>query len=462
MNIVISGPFGLGSLADEAVLAGLLARLADKHEIIILSAHPERVLEIHEHENVKALALPAPGSLLSTPDAWQALAKAHLIVVASAGTISDSGNPPSRVWLSHMEHARTLRIKSAVVGIGARPIPDARDRTRVQRLLHNFTDCLSARDEESKLTLIGYALSSSRISNNGSTVLGLGLKPVKATVSGPRVGLVLAPRIPSHNEFGYEETHASGAVLAATQALAQGILQESGVRLTVFHDATPAALKHAAALLPKNTPESTTTEGSFELIAADRPLNEIREAMAACEVVFSCSLQGMILAATAGVPVLGPAAEMGLNEFAASLLPAGQVWAIPSGPLAEVFEVSLALERIKAARADSAKLREYIALRMKMLLRKEAQNGRMLELLVPRRERWDADRAREATTSGAAPARRGRKPERGGRDSRDSGSSRASSDMPWPIRDEGPEDRPVRGRSDARSSSRSPSRRPKR
>jgi polysaccharide pyruvyl transferase WcaK-like protein len=431
LNIVISGPFGLGSLSDEAVLAGLLARLGEKHEITIFSANPERVLEIHEHANVKALLLAAPGSLLSTPDAWQAMAKSHLLVATSAGTISDSGNPPSRAWLSHMEQARTVGIKSAVVGIGARPIPDARDRTRVQRLLHNFTDCLSARDEESKLTLIGYALSSSRISNNGSTVLGLGLQPVKAAVRAPRVGLVLAQRIPSHNDFGFEEQHASGAVLSATQALAQGILSESGMHLTVFHDATPAALKHATALLPKNA-----MDGGFELVAADRPLNEIREAMAACEVVFSCSLQGMILAATAGVPVLGPLAETGLKEFAESLLPAGQTWAIPSGPLAEVFEVALALERIKAARADAAKLREHISGRMKMLLRKEAQNGRMLELLVPRRDRWDPEQAREAASSGAAPERRSHKPERSG--------GRASREITWPIRDEGPDDRPPR------------------
>ena len=397
LKIVISGPFGLGSLADEAVLAGLLARLsAAKHEITVLSAHPDQILELHELGNVRAVALPAPGSVLSTPEAWQAMAKAHLVVVATAGTIGDSGNPPARTWLSHAEHARTLEIKSAVVGVGARPIPDARDRTRVQRLLHNFTDCLSARDEASKLALVSYGLSSSRISNNGSPVFALGEKLPKATPTVPRVGLVLAPRIPSHPDFGFEEVHASGPVLAATQALAAGLLQEAGVRLSVFHDHTPAAEKHARALTPKG---SEIDAARIDYIPCDRPISEIREAMAACEVIFSCSLHGVILAATAGVPVLGCDAETGTKYILDMLMPGANL-AIPAGAQGEPFDVAVALERLKQRRADAATLREKVSARLKLLVRKEAQNGRMLELLVPRRDRWDVDAARDAEKPG--------------------------------------------------------------
>ena len=438
MKIVITGPFGLGSFADEAVLAGLLSRLtAAKHEITVLTPHPDKVLEIHELGNVRAVELPAPGSVLSTPEAWGAMAKALLVIVAGAGEIGASGNPPSRTWLSATEHARTLGIKSAVVGVGARAIPDARDRTRVQRLLHNFTDGLSARDEASKLAMVGYGLSSSRMSNIGSPAVALGETLPKATVTAPRVGLVLAPRIPSHPDFGFEEQHASGAVLTATQALTAGILAEAGVSLSVFHDNTEAAEKHAHALLPKGSEIDATR---IEFIPCDRPMKEIREAMAACEVVFSCSLHGAILAATAGVPVLAPEAETGARAFLDTLMPAGAL-SIPAGADGEPFDVAMALARIKERRADSAKLRATVAARLKLLVRKEAQNGRMLDLLVPKRDRWDVDAAKDAHKPGS-PGSSGKRKRR----EEDSGDEDAEPDFDEesiPIREDR-NDRPSR------------------
>ena len=421
MNIVISGPYGLGSLSDEAVLAGLLARLAGAHAITVLTSNPERVAAAHPifaasaamddngedddeddepeaEEEVRAkkspgekkgpehilVQLPGPGSLLSTPRAWNAMAKGHALVLASAGTISDAGNPPARVWLSQLEHGRTAGVKTALVGIGARPAPDARERARIQRFLHNFTECLSARDDTTKEVVCEYGMSPSRISNNGSPALALASvvrASAPATPVPGRIGIVLTPRVPSRDEFGFEAAHLSGHVAAPMAKLIGDLLAQPGVSVTLFHDDTPPMESAIHALIP------ASAAGRVTALSPAQPIEKLRESMAGCEVVFSCSLHGLMLAATAGVPVIGLQAETGAREFLRTLMPESDTWLLPSGADGAAFDAAFALQRIAAARTGAAGLREFVGNKLKVLLRKEAQNGRMLELLVPRRDR---------------------------------------------------------------------------
>src|SRR6185295_4785988 len=163
MNIIISGPFGLGSLSDEIVLAGLLSHLK-KHSVTILTGNSEET-EALNPGIASVVQLPDPSAILSNREALDSLSQAHLLILASAGCVGASGKPPARVWFSQLEHARSMEIKTAAVGLGALPIDDPRERVRLQRLLHNCTDCISVRDEESKLAAIDYGMSPIRISN---------------------------------------------------------------------------------------------------------------------------------------------------------------------------------------------------------------------------------------------------------------------------------------------------------
>jgi polysaccharide pyruvyl transferase WcaK-like protein len=191
----------------------------------------------------------------------------------------------------------------------------------------------------------------------------------------------LSPRVPSRDEFGFEETHLSGHVAAPMAKLIGDLLAQPDVTVTLYHDETPAMESAVHTLIPATARERVTALSPVD------PIEKLRESMAGCEVVFSCSLHGLMLAATAGVPVIGLQAETGAREFLRTLLPESDTWLLPAGADGAAFDAAFALQRIAAARAGAATLREAVANKLKVLVRKEAQNGRMLELLVPRRDR---------------------------------------------------------------------------
>ena len=397
MNIVILGPFGYGSLADEAVLAGLLKRLLatgrgtgnptvasgtpPKHNVTVLSADPEKTAAIHD---AHAVALANPGSVVSTPDAWEALTQAHLLVAAGGGVLGAQGKTPSRVWLSAVEHAHRVGVKTAVVGVGAREIAEPRERIRLQRLLHNFTDSTSTRDAESKGTLVSYGLSPNRVSNNGDPALALAAGEI---VYAPRerVGLVVAEAVPSRETFGPEGRRVFQPLLQATRTL----VADLDCEVIVFHDDTDSA-RECVARLRDGLPAERVSA-----LAADCPLARIRAEMAACQVVFSQTLHGLLLAAGCGVPVVGLSAEPGAEAFLKFLGCAD--CALP--PQESAFDAALASARLRELLARAPEVSRLVRQRVAILARKEAQNARMLEFLVPRRERFAKRASRQHSTA---------------------------------------------------------------
>ncbi|MFH0940041.1 MAG: polysaccharide pyruvyl transferase family protein [Planctomycetota bacterium] len=384
MNIVILGPFGYGSLADEAVLAGLLKRLLttdrgeasesdqpSKHNITVLSFDPEKTKTIHD---THAVQLANPGSIMNTPAAWEALTQAHLFIVAGGGVLSDQGKTPARVWLGAVEHARRIGVKTAVIGVGALEIADPRERIRLQRLLHNFTDSSSTRDAESKRILIGYGLNPNRVSYNGDPALALTNDSITYTPRDRRVGLVISEAVPSRATFGLEHQKVSTKLLQSGRTLIKNLDCE----VVIFHDDTAAAQEHVASLRDGLPLDRILTR------AVDCPLPLIQTEMAACQAVFSYTLHGLMLAAGGSVPVVGLSVERGVTPLLTFL--GFPNCALP--PQEDGFDATLALVRLREMIAKAPEISRTVGLRMAMLARKEAQNARMLEFLVPKRDRY--------------------------------------------------------------------------
>jgi len=376
MNVVISGPFGRGSLADEAVLAGLLKHLKHAKNVVnVLSANPDATREMHGVEAIKA---GEPGAFLSNKGVWAALEKAHLFVLAGAGVINAKGTMPARVWLGQLEHAQTAGVKTAVIGIGAQKIDEARDRARVQRLLHHCAEGISARDASSKAAFITYGMNANRVSANGDPTLALlATGDVAQPGAGElRIGIVLAASVPTRTEFGFENLEPNDVDAKFTQGLVAELLKNGAAQIRVFHDDTDEAGEFADSL-------EAVDESKVELIAAEIPIADIQKELAQCHAVFSFSLQGLMLAATSGAPAAGLVDETGAAEFLnAAGLSEGIV---ATRDAAATANVVLALAR-------NAELREKLKGKMSALKKKEAQNARMMELLVPRRvsrERMD-------------------------------------------------------------------------
>src|ERR1043165_6064784 len=172
MNILLSGPFGLGSLCDEIVLGGVLKPLlAAKHEVTLLAADYDAAAAAHP--DIEIIELPSPASLLSTPEAYKALGAAHFFGLCGAGVISDKGKHPARAWLGQLESARQMELVTDLIGAGAIDIDDRREQARVQRILHHFADGITVRDDASKEALIRVGLNANRVSVSGDPVLAL-------------------------------------------------------------------------------------------------------------------------------------------------------------------------------------------------------------------------------------------------------------------------------------------------
>lgn len=368
MNIIISGPFGQGSLSDEIVLAGMLSHLK-KHSVTVFTTNTEESAVLNP--GINAVELSDPNAILSNREALDVLSHAHLLILTGAGCISESGKPPARLWFSQLEHAKSMDVHTAAVGVGALPLSDPRERVRLQRLLHNCTDCLSVRDEESKLAVVAYGMSHTRVSNNGSPGLALNAEITSAKEDG-RIGFVLSLRVPSRKDFSYNDS-VNGADAAAAAKLIGELLSDSKTKLTIFHDDSDEAEESAHSL-------ASAGGDRVAFQPADRPVAELRDVLATCDGVFSMSLQGLVLSASVGVPAVGLSAEPGAQYLQAAL-------GLPDF----VVEMDHAAEKIRELLTRSAAVRETIKQRMHALRRKEAQNGRMLELLVPRRERRTDD-----------------------------------------------------------------------
>jgi polysaccharide pyruvyl transferase WcaK-like protein len=376
MNVVVSGPFGQGSLADEALLAGLLVHLiAAKHKVTVLTPEPQAVLEIYD--DVEALKLPAPGTMLSTPKIWDTLSKSQLLVIISAGVISDKGEVPARVWLGQAEHGRRAGAKTAVMSLGAVPIEDTRERVRVQRQLHNFTDYISVRDAESKRVVIDYAISATRVSHNGDFTLALLRNKIEAKPDAKvarTAGVVLSNTIPTRGEFGLGSREFSPEVIQQYRAVVEK-LTKAGIRVRLFHDDIDEA-RAAAETICEDLPDDLIDHPD-----AGDDIATTRERMAGCGVVFSPSLHGLILATTCSVPVVGMAAETGASSFLTSL---GLAENALRGAAINADDVVAAIQRVLG---DHAKLQALVIERVAGLAKKQAQDARTLELLVPRRDR---------------------------------------------------------------------------
>jgi polysaccharide pyruvyl transferase WcaK-like protein len=372
MNIVISGPFGMGSLADEAVFAGLLKHVSgEKNSVSVLTFDAEKTTRIH---NVPAVTLQSPSAFITNMEVWRLLEKAHLFVLASAGPMSSAGKQPARNWLAQLEHAQRAGAKTAIVGVGALPVTEARERARVQRFLQLNTDAISTRDAQSKLTVITYGMNSNRVSFNGDPVLALA---APSLAPGNAIGIVLAQNVPSREGFGFDAKELSPAVRASAEQLVATLLKDSDAPLKVFHDDTQAS-RTAGESLRKLSAER------ISLHTCDGPIQTLMQAVGECGSIFSFSLHGLILGAAAGVPVTGLREELGAAEFLESIGLRDFVLSTPLDPIGAVGALKTQLSR-------AADLRELLQKRLSMLKKKESQNARMLALLVPRRIAYERD-----------------------------------------------------------------------
>ena len=174
--------------------------------------------------------------------------------------------------------------------------------------------------------------------------------------------------------FGPEPTYAPGPLANGLKAVLKALNAEKSDAL-IFHDASRQNVKLAVSI----------AEGAENaaLLTTKTPFAELRAAMSSCAVALTDTLHGLLFAAVHGVPAVYLAAQaerpaliekLGLNAFVIEAT-------------AGAFDSDRALELVRNALANSDALRAAMMVPLSGLARKEAQNARMVERLVPKRDR---------------------------------------------------------------------------
>jgi polysaccharide pyruvyl transferase WcaK-like protein len=245
-----------------------------------------------------------------------------------------------------------------------------RESVRVQRLLHHFSDAVSTRDDDSKRVMSAYGLSANRVSVSGD--LALGIAPVAPAPVKNRVALFISSTLPSRGEFGYTPAagDAEGPCASAIRSLTAALLKD-GKKLSVFHNADEESAAFARDTFNGFDPDRLT------LVAPDRSFKEVLQEIAKCESTVSFTYHGVLLSALCGVPAVSFAAERGISALAKTL--GLDAFVLPT------LETSAALSALQTL-LGSAGLREALTKRVSDLRKKEAQNLRAMEALVPKRD----------------------------------------------------------------------------
>lgn len=389
MNIVLSGPFGMGSLSDELVLAGILKPLrAAKHNVTVLTANKSATEKMH---GVTAVHLASASSLLSTPLAWKALNDAHLFVLCGAGVISGTGKPSARAWLAQLEHVKQLKLPTAVVGVGAVPIDDKLEQVRVQRLLHHFADGITVRDADSKSALIAIGLNANRVSITADPTLALFLPLPSGGAAVPRlpsggegrgegerarIAFHFSDGVPLRHSFSPEPTRAPAALSSSLNALLKSLLEKQ-FDAVLFHDSTQQNEMLARAIAAGADPKRV------DLLSATATFAELSAAMKSCSAAITDTLHGLLFAAAHRVPVVY------LCDSSAPKSPHHLITSSSLASAAGQFDAQQAEELLSTIMAMTPESRQsWLAQQIAPLARKEAQNVRMLERLVPKRLRY--------------------------------------------------------------------------
>ena len=140
MKLLISGYYGYGNLGDEALLAGLLSRLRERHQVTVLSGDPANTRALHGVQAVHRYR-----GLLG------ALMQTDAVVSGGGGLLQDKTSSRSlQYYLSVIRLARLMGRRVVVYGQSIGPL-SAQGKEQVGRALRSVP--VAVRDETSQALL---------------------------------------------------------------------------------------------------------------------------------------------------------------------------------------------------------------------------------------------------------------------------------------------------------------------
>lgn len=166
-KLLISGYYGFNNLGDEAILETVIGRIrqtVDDAQIAVLSATPERTsqiygVEAYDRKNILTVL--------------RAISRCDVLISGGGSLLQDvTGKMSIKYYLAIMLLAKMMGKKVMVYSQGIGPIQKEGNRL-ITRLVLNHVDCITVREENSKLDLREIGLGDKEIGVTADPVIDL-------------------------------------------------------------------------------------------------------------------------------------------------------------------------------------------------------------------------------------------------------------------------------------------------
>ncbi len=275
-KVLICGYYGFGNLGDEALLSGLLSGLKDQHDITVLSGNPDATENLHEVKAVHRYK-----SLFS------AILNCDAVISGGGGLLQNkTSNRSLFYYLAVLRIAKLFKKKTFVFGQSIGPLNE-QGQAWLKSSLKGVN--VAVRDKSSQDLLASLDIKSECFADcalllKNETVPTTTTLPASNT-SAPteQKPIMLIPR------GGYPVME-SGLLAIAEQLQNRS---EDVIALTIQKDEDQATIDKLIEIIP-----------SLKVYEATTPY-EVLKVMEHARLVISIRLHGLILAAKAGVPIMG-------------------------------------------------------------------------------------------------------------------------------------------------------------
>ncbi|MCD5406610.1 MAG: polysaccharide pyruvyl transferase CsaB [Desulfotomaculum sp.] len=301
-KVVLSGYYGFDNMGDEAILFSIIQALRDRRpgiKITVLSNNPARTVALYQTEAVNRWRC---------REVAAALKECDLLISGGGSLLQDvTGLKSLAYYLGVVGLARTLGKPVFFYAQGIGPVTSRPGRVLMKAVV-NRVQLISVRDEQSKNDLLS---------------MGINKPPVTVTAD-PVLGLEVAE---AERVWGREILTRLGVDLAKP-VLAVSVRDWRGDTGALYVELAKCCDRYAGKgwqvlFLPLHFPGDLTAcrqvaglmNSKYLLPEQNYTVSEFTGILSCCQIIVGMRLHALIMAAVAGVPVVGISYDPKIDRF---------------------------------------------------------------------------------------------------------------------------------------------------
>jgi polysaccharide pyruvyl transferase CsaB len=331
MRVGIIGNYGHDNNGDEAILSGILTQLTEhlavqKENIIVFSNYPENTTNRYGVKSVRLLHKKGNFllSVLHTVKASYAIMKGlDLLIIGGGGLLMDMYKRDAPLYSTLGQLGHYAGCKVAIYGVGAGPITTKPGMFFIKQLARK-ADSISVRDVNSKQLLhsIGVEKEIEVIGDPAFFVPANGRR-----ADGEKVRKVAVTAVPyfSRQYWPSADDEKYDAYIRGMAANLDALVEKKEVKVTFFSTKYPQDVQ-----VTKDIFEQMKQQKAAVILEENLYPEQIVHLCTEHDLVIGTRLHSLILAVTAGTPVIGIGYHQKVRDFMEAVGKEGNFAAIDS------------------------------------------------------------------------------------------------------------------------------------